>query len=199
MPEPSLLDGMPARFCCKSQSTLNDCPFGISISTENRVFSNHVQRNCSMCRAVSSRVLVPGDVIVLLPGTTTCDMVLLQGNCLVEESSLSGEVGSSRNALSLHHVMSLTQRNTCWLCFAETTLQLCLEGTQFSHQALVLYLFLITVCGSSCALPVCSVQSDACVDLGSGCLVLHVQPCLPCLRLSQACTCLTIIVNTYSQ
>lgn len=46
----------------------------------------------SACRAVSSRRLVPGDVVVLLPGTATCDMALLQGNCLVEESSLSGEV-----------------------------------------------------------------------------------------------------------
>lgn len=44
------------------------------------------------CRAISSRKLVPGDVIVVLPGKATCDMVLLQGNCLVEESVLSGEV-----------------------------------------------------------------------------------------------------------
>ncbi|DBA92222.1 TPA: hypothetical protein ACH3X1_015929 [Trebouxia sp. C0004] len=43
-------------------------------------------------RAISSRRLVPGDVIVVLPGKATCDMVLLQGNCLVEESALSGEV-----------------------------------------------------------------------------------------------------------
>ena len=44
------------------------------------------------CRAVSSRRLVPGDVLVLLRGKATCDMVLLRGNCLVEESMLSGEV-----------------------------------------------------------------------------------------------------------
>lgn len=44
------------------------------------------------CRAVSSNWLVPGDVIVVLAGRATCDMVLLQGNCLVEESMLSGEV-----------------------------------------------------------------------------------------------------------
>lgn len=44
------------------------------------------------CRAVSSRRLVPGDVIVVLQGRATCDMVLLQGSCLVEESILSGEV-----------------------------------------------------------------------------------------------------------
>ena len=43
-------------------------------------------------RAISSQRLVPGDVIVVLPGSATCDMVLLQGNCLVEESNLSGEV-----------------------------------------------------------------------------------------------------------
>ncbi len=47
---------------------------------------------CLPCRAVSSRRLVPGDVVVLLPGKATCDMVLLRGSCLVEESLLSGEV-----------------------------------------------------------------------------------------------------------
>lgn len=44
------------------------------------------------CRGVSSHRLVPGDVVVLLRGKATCDMVLLQGSCLVEESILSGEV-----------------------------------------------------------------------------------------------------------
>lgn len=48
-------------------------------------------RGC-VCRAVLSNWLVPGDVIVVLAGRATCDMVLLQGNCLVEESMLSGEV-----------------------------------------------------------------------------------------------------------
>lgn len=51
-----------------------------------------VQQTRWLCRAISSRWLVPGDVVVLLPGKATCDMVLLQGNCLVEESMLSGEV-----------------------------------------------------------------------------------------------------------
>jgi len=46
-------------------------------------------------RAVSSRRLVPGDVVVLLPGKATCDMVLLRGSCLTEESMLSGEVTPS--------------------------------------------------------------------------------------------------------
>jgi len=45
-----------------------------------------------ICCAYVTRWLVPGDVIVVLPGKATCDMVLLQGNCLVEESVLSGEV-----------------------------------------------------------------------------------------------------------
>lgn len=39
-----------------------------------------------------SHRLVPGDVIVVLPGKATCDMVLLRGSCLVEEALLSGEV-----------------------------------------------------------------------------------------------------------
>ncbi len=44
-----------------------------------------------MFRAVSSRRLVPGDVVVLLRGKAACDMVLIRGSCLVEESMLSGE------------------------------------------------------------------------------------------------------------
>ena len=45
-------------------------------------------------RGVASHRLVPGDILVLQPGKATCDMVLLQGNCLVDESILSGEVPS---------------------------------------------------------------------------------------------------------
>ena len=44
---------------------------------------------------MSSRRLVPGDVVVVLPGKATCDMVLLRGSCLTEESMLSGEVTPS--------------------------------------------------------------------------------------------------------
>ena len=43
-------------------------------------------------RAVSSHRLVPGDIIVLRQGKAVCDMVILQGACLVMESMLSGEV-----------------------------------------------------------------------------------------------------------
>ena len=43
-------------------------------------------------RAISSHRLLPGDVMVLQPGKALCDMVLLQGTCLVMESMLSGEV-----------------------------------------------------------------------------------------------------------
>ena len=43
-------------------------------------------------RAVSSHRLLPGDVLVLQPGKALCDMVLLQGSCLIMESMLSGEV-----------------------------------------------------------------------------------------------------------
>ena len=46
-------------------------------------------------RAAGSHRLVPGDIIVLQRGQATCDLVLLQGSCLVEESMLSGEVGCS--------------------------------------------------------------------------------------------------------
>ena len=43
-------------------------------------------------RATSSHRLVPGDVIVLQKGRALCDVVLLQGACMVTESMLSGEV-----------------------------------------------------------------------------------------------------------
>ncbi len=46
-------------------------------------------------RAAGSHRLVPGDVVVLQRGQAKCDMVMLRGNCLVEESMLSGEVASS--------------------------------------------------------------------------------------------------------
>lgn len=44
-------------------------------------------------RATSSHRILPGDVVVLQPGKALFDMVLLQGNCLVVESMLSGEAG----------------------------------------------------------------------------------------------------------
>jgi len=53
-------------------------------------------------RAISSHRLLPGDVMVLQPGKALCDMVLLQGTCLVMESMLSGEV-------SAHTSTGLTQ------------------------------------------------------------------------------------------
>ena len=43
-------------------------------------------------RAVASYRLVPGDIVVLQRGRALCDMVVLQGACLVTESMLSGEV-----------------------------------------------------------------------------------------------------------
>ena len=46
-------------------------------------------------RGVASHRLVPDDIVVLQPGKAACDMVLLQGNCLVGESILSGEVPGS--------------------------------------------------------------------------------------------------------
>lgn len=49
------------------------------------------------CRATSSRRLLPGNVVVVLPGKGTCDMVLLCGKA--EESVLSGEVSNSHGPL----------------------------------------------------------------------------------------------------
>ncbi len=45
-------------------------------------------------RAISSHRLLPGDVMVLQLGKALCDMILLQGTCLVMESMLSGEVSA---------------------------------------------------------------------------------------------------------
>lgn len=50
--------------------------------------------------ALSSRRLVPGDVVVLQRGKATCDMVLLRGAGLVEESMMSGEVSASLDVSS---------------------------------------------------------------------------------------------------
>ncbi len=64
----------------------------------------------NLCRATSSKRLVPGDVIVVLPSTATCDLVLLQGTCLVEESNLSGEVKVSIDRkIAMCNVMLLLQ------------------------------------------------------------------------------------------
>lgn len=43
-------------------------------------------------RALLAKHLVPGDVVVVQRGKAVCDMVLLRGTCLAEESMLSGEV-----------------------------------------------------------------------------------------------------------
>ncbi len=58
-----------------------------------------------LCRALASRRLVPGDVVVLLPGKAVADMVLLTGNCLVEESLLSGEVTSATCSNLFFHLI----------------------------------------------------------------------------------------------
>ena len=50
-------------------------------------------------RACPSHRLVPGDVVVLQKGKAACDMVMLRGSCLVEESMLSGEVLFTTTAL----------------------------------------------------------------------------------------------------
>ena len=58
-------------------------------------------------RAISSHRLLPGDVMVLQPGKALCDMVVLQGNCLVVESMLSGEVRASPKTSRQHIVVRL--------------------------------------------------------------------------------------------
>ena len=41
--------------------------------------------------SVPSHRLVPGDMVRLKPGTLPCDVVLLQGECIVDENMLTGE------------------------------------------------------------------------------------------------------------
>lgn len=62
-------------------------------------------------RALLGKQLVPGDVIVVQRGRIICDMVLLRGTCLVEESMLSGEVWTLANPTAWNPV-------TCslWVC-----------------------------------------------------------------------------------
>ena len=64
-------------------------------------------------RAITSHKLVPGDIVVLQEGTLMCDMVLLRGNCLVEEPMISGEVAaaSCTRAVSNEHAVSATLRD----------------------------------------------------------------------------------------
>ncbi|KAG2425624.1 hypothetical protein HYH02_014997 [Chlamydomonas schloesseri] len=38
-----------------------------------------------------SSVLVPGDLVVVAPGTLPCDLVLLRGECILDENMLTGE------------------------------------------------------------------------------------------------------------
>ena len=88
------------RFACQQLylHALEQCQSGVSIAyavcAPIRACSGNfsIESLQTACRPVSSHRLVPGDVVVLLRGKATCDMVLLQGSCLVEESMLSGEV-----------------------------------------------------------------------------------------------------------
>ena len=83
------------------------CLFNLSIVLLSRVLRQKAKKMMALVnecrltplvlggwvRATSSHRILPGDVVVLQPGKALFDMVLLQGNCLVVESMLSGEVG----------------------------------------------------------------------------------------------------------
>lgn len=47
---------------------------------------------------ISQEELVPGDVVKLSPGTRYCDMVLLSGETIVDESALTGEATPTAKA-----------------------------------------------------------------------------------------------------
>ena len=53
--------------------------------------------------AAMSQRLVPGDAVVVQQGWASCDMVLLRGNCLVEDSMLSGKVRIKPHTLTCLH------------------------------------------------------------------------------------------------
>ena len=61
-------------------------------------------------RAASSKQLVPGDVLVVQQGMAMCDLVLLRGSCLAEESVLTGEVSFCSCMLD-----ALAEMTTCTL------------------------------------------------------------------------------------
>lgn len=74
-------------------------------------------------RGMASYRLVPGDIVVLQQGKATCDMVLLQGNCLVDESILSGEVSCHAHFPCHEHVHMLYNQDVlghhwCLLIFS---------------------------------------------------------------------------------
>ena len=83
------------------------CALHVSVPSWLQDACRHYIHSRAACRAVSSRQLIPGDVIVVLPGKATCDMVLLQGNCLVEESNLSGEV------IAAHQICCCWRAESC--------------------------------------------------------------------------------------
>lgn len=55
------------------------------------------------CEEVSASYLVPGDVIMIPPHgcIMACDAVLLSGNCIVNESTLTGKKISVLSVLSI--------------------------------------------------------------------------------------------------
>ncbi|KAG1658838.1 hypothetical protein FOA52_008263 [Chlamydomonas sp. UWO 241] len=52
---------------------------------------NHARSRTVMRLAGSSADLVPGDVIVVVPGKVPCDILLLSGECVADETVLTGE------------------------------------------------------------------------------------------------------------
>lgn len=66
--------------------------------------------------AMKSQQLVPGDVIVVQTGQAVCDMVLLQGNALTEESRLTGQVSISFPCSLAEHVCEYKLHRNVMLC-----------------------------------------------------------------------------------
>ena len=76
-------------------------------------------------RAISSHRLLPGDVMVLQPGKALCDMVVLQGTCIVMESMLSGEVIA-------HTSPCFTQVRSDQVCLHHSTVSIQPSSKRFS-------------------------------------------------------------------
>jgi len=76
-------------------------------------------------RAVSSHRLLPGDVMVLQAGKALCDMVVLQGTCIVMESMLSGEVIA-------HTSPCFTQVRSDQVCLHHSTVSIQPSSKRFS-------------------------------------------------------------------
>ncbi|KYM79315.1 putative cation-transporting ATPase 13A3, partial [Atta colombica] len=85
----------------------------------------HVLRDTGIFENISSKQLVPGDIIKLPKhrATLVCDAVLLTGQCILNESMLTGEsVPITKTFLPLHHTLYDAKEYTYHTLYNGTTI-----------------------------------------------------------------------------